>query len=253
MFALPLIARGGRNLLVTDKLGFYVARCVIGMLGMMAGFWAIVHLPLAQAIALSYSSPLFVTIGAVLFLGEIVRMRRWSAVAAGFVGVLIIVRPDANGVAGGALIAVMAAALSGMTTVSIKFLSRSEPPDRIVLLTTLLWVPLSLPGALTVWRWPDAATWPWLVLSGFLGTGGHYFWTRALRLADASLLAPFSYIQLLVVTVLAWWLFGETLDAYTATGASIIIFATLYIARREAVLARRHAVEAKAAEAEPDL
>jgi drug/metabolite transporter (DMT)-like permease len=226
---------------------------VIGMLGMMAGFWAIVHLPLAQAIALSYSSPLFVTIGAVLFLGEIVRMRRWSAVAAGFVGVLIIVRPDANGVAAGALIAVMAAALSGMTTVSIKFLSRSEPPDRIVLLTTLLWVPLSLPGAITVWRWPDAATWPWLVLSGFLGTGGHYFWTRALRLADASLLAPFSYIQLLVVTVLAWWLFGENLDAYTATGASIIIFATLYIARREAVLARRHAVEAKAAEAEPDL
>ena len=251
MFALPLIARGGRNLLVTDKLGFYVARCVIGMLGMMAGFWAIVHLPLAQAIALSYSSPLFVTIGAVLFLGEIVRMRRWTAVAAGFVGVLIIVRPD--GVAAGALIAVMAAALSGMTTVSIKFLSRSEPPDRIVLLTTLLWVPLSLPGAITVWRWPDAATWPWLVLSGFLGTGGHYFWTRALRLADASLLAPFSYIQLLVVTVLAWWLFGETLDGYTATGASIIIGATLYIARREAVLARRHAVEVKAAEAEPQV
>lgn len=251
MFALPLIARGGRNLLVTDKLGFYVARCVIGMLGMMAGFWAIVHLPLAQAIALSYSSPLFVTIGAVLFLGEIVRMRRWTAVAAGFVGVLIIVRPD--GVAAGALIAVMAAALSGMTTVSIKFLSRSEPPDRIVLLTTLLWVPLSLPGAITVWRWPDTATWPWLVLSGFLGTGGHYFWTRALRQADASLLAPFSYIQLLVVTVLAWWLFGETLDAYTATGASIIIGATLYIARREAVLARKHAVEVKAAEAEPQV
>ena len=87
-----------------------------------------------------------------------------------------------------------------MTTVSIKFLSRSEPPDRIVLLTTLLWVPLSLPGAFTVWRWPDAATWPWLVLSGFLGTGGHYFWTRALRLADASVLAPFSYVQLLIVT-----------------------------------------------------
>src|SRR6185312_9989590 len=197
--------------------------------------------------------PLFVTIGAVLFLGEIVRMRRWSAVAAGFIGVLIIVRPGADSVASGALIAVLAAAMSGMTTVSIKFLSRSEPPDRIVLLTTLLWVPLSLPGALTVWKWPDAATWPWLVLSGLLGTGGHYFWTRALRLADASLLAPFSYMQLLVVTVLAWLLFGETLDAYTATGAAIIIGATLYIARREAQLSRRHAVEAAAAEAEPQV
>ena len=253
MFALPLIAVRGRSVLTTDKLGFYVARCVIGMLGMMAGFWAIVHLPLAQAIALSYSSPLFVTIGAVLFLGEIVRMRRWSAVAAGFVGVLVIVRPDADHMVSGALIAVMAAALSGMTTVSIKFLSRSEPPDRIVLLTTLLWVPLSLPGAITVWRWPDAATWPWLVLSGLLGTGGHYFWTRALRLADASLLAPFSYVQLLVVTVMAWLLFGEALDRYTATGAAIIIGATLYIARREAKLARGHAVEVEAAEAEPQV
>jgi len=253
LFALPLVFVSGRQILVTDKIGFYIARCVIGMLGMLAGFWAIVHLPLAQAIALSYSSPLFVTIGAVLFLGEIVRMRRWSAVAAGFIGVLVIVRPGADTMAGGALIAVMAAAMSGMTTVSIKFLSRSEPPDRIVLLTTLLWVPLSLPAALTVWKWPDAATWPWLVLCGFLGTGGHYFWTRALRLADASLLAPFSYMQLLVVTVLAWLLFGETLDAYTATGAAIIIGATLYIARREASLARKHAVAVAAAEAEPQV
>jgi drug/metabolite transporter (DMT)-like permease len=251
--ALPLIAQHGWPILRTDKIGFYIARCVIGMLGMMAGFWAIVHLPLAQAIALSYSSPLFVTIGAVLFLGEIVRLRRWSAVAAGFIGVLVIVRPGTDSMTAGAMIAVMAAALSGMTTVSIKFLSRSEPPDRIVLLTTLLWVPLSLPGALTVWKWPEVATWPWLVLSGILGTGGHYFWTRALRLADASLLAPFNYVQLLVVTLLAWCLFGESVDRYTATGAAIIIGATLYIARREATLARRHAVAAPASAAEPDL
>jgi len=253
LFALPLIYLRGFDVLVTSKLGFYVARCVIGMLGMLAGFWAIVHLPLAQAIALSYSSPLFVTIGAVLFLGEIVRMRRWSAVAAGFVGVLVIVRPGAETLAAGSLIAVMAAALSGMTTVSIKFLSRSEPPDRIVLLTTLLWVPLSLPAALTVWQWPDAATWPWLVLSGLLGTGGHYFWTRALRLADASMLAPFSYTQLLVVAVLAWLLFGETLDEYTAIGSAIIIGATLYIARREAKLARQRHVEPIAASSEPQV
>ena len=254
LFALPLIYVRGREVLITDKVGFYVARCVIGMLGMLAGFWAIVHLPLAQAIALSYSSPLFVTIGAVLFLGEIVRLRRWTAVAAGFIGVLVIVRPGADSMAAGALVAVMAAAMSGMTTVSIKFLSRSEPPDRIVLLTTLLWVPLTLPAALTVWKWPDASSWPWLVLSGLLGTSGHYFWTRALRLADASVLAPFSYVQLLVVTVLAWVLFGERLDAYTATGAAIIIGATLYIARREAKLARKqHAVEAAAAEAEPQV
>ena len=111
------------------------------------------------------------------------------------------------------------------------------------ILTTLLWVPLSLPAALTVWKWPDAATWPWLALCGFLGTAGHYFWTRALRLADASLLAPFSYLQLIIVAVLAWILFGEALDRYTAIGAAIIITATLYIARREAMLARKRHTE----------
>jgi len=110
-----------------------------------------------------------------------------------------------------------------------------------------------LPAALTVWKWPDAATWPWLALCGFLGTAGHYFWTRALRLADASLLAPFSYLQLIIVAVLAWLLFGETLDRYTAIGAAIIITATLYIARREAMLARKRHAEPLAVPTEPQV
>jgi len=251
LFALPLLRVHGIGILRTDKLGFYVARCLIGMLSMLAGFWAMVHLPLAQAIALSYSTPLFVTIGAVLFLGEVVRLRRWSAVVAGFVGVLVIMRPNGAGFAVDSLVAILAAAMSGMVTISIKFLSRSEPPDRIVLLTTMLWVPLSLGPALTVWQWPQAGIWPWLVAAGALGTGGHYCWTRALKLADASLLAPLSYLQLLVVAVLAWALFGEQVDGYTALGAAIIIGASLYIARREASLARQRREEPVVVRSEP--
>lgn len=251
LFALPLLRVHGLSILKTDKFGFYVARCMIGMLSMLAGFWAIVHLPLAQAIALSYSSPLFVTIGAVLFLGEIVRLRRWSAVVAGFIGVLVIMRPNGEGFAIDSLVAILAAAMSGMVTISIKFLSRSEPPDRIVLLTTMLWVPLSLGPALTVWQWPQPGIWPWLVLAGALGTGGHYCWTRALKLADASLLAPLSYLQLLVVAGLAWLLFDENLDGYTALGAAIIIGASLYIARREARLARQRREEPVVVRSEP--
>lgn len=239
LFALPLLHVHGWQLLHTPRFGFYVMRCVLGMGGMLAGFWAIVNLPLAEAVALSYSSPLFVTIGAVLFLGEVVRLRRWSAVIAGFIGVLVIVRPGSDAFAAGSLVALLAAALTGAVTISIKSLTGSEPADRIVLLTTLLWVPLSLPAALAVWQWPHANIWPWLVLSGALGTGGHYCWTRALRLADASLLAPFSYLQLLIVAVLAWWIFGEGVDHYTAMGAAIIIGASLYIAHREHQLARQ--------------
>jgi drug/metabolite transporter (DMT)-like permease len=236
--ALPLLWRGGPRVLRTDRFGFYLARCAIGTLSMLSGFWAIAHLPLAQAIALSYASPLFVTVGAVLFLGEIVRMRRWSAVVAGFIGVLVIVRPGTAGFTAASLVALFSAAMSGTVTISIKHLSRSDPADTIVLLTTLLWVPLTLPAALAVWQWPAAALWPWLVLAGVLGTGAQYAWTHALRLADASSLAPFTYLQLLVVGALAWVLFGESPDRWTALGAAIIVGASLYIARREARLAR---------------
>ena len=234
LFALPLLRVHGLEILRTRRIGFYIVRCAVGIVSMLCGFWALVHLPLAQAVALSYSTPMFVTIGAVLVLGEVVRMRRWSAVIAGFIGVIIIVRPTAADFSNATLVALLAAALSGMVTISIKYLARTDPPDRIVLLTTLLWVPLSLPAALTVWKWPDAATWPWLVLSGALGTGGHYCWTRALKMAEASALAPLSYLQLLVVGTLAWLIFGETVDRFTVIGAVIVICASLYIAHREA-------------------
>jgi len=249
----PLLIRHGLRILRTDRLRFYALRCGISTVGMLAGFWAIAHLPLAQAISLSYSSPLFVTIGAVLFLGEIVRMRRWSAVVAGFIGVLVIVRPGTDGFTAASLVALLAAACTGTVTISVKFLSRSDAPDTIVLLTTWLWVPLSLPAALFVWQAPPAALWPWLVAIGILGTLGQYSWTHALRLADASMLAPFSYLQLVIVSVLAWFAFGETLDRYTVIGAAIVIGATLYIARREAMVARVRRVEVMSAKAEPQI
>lgn len=251
--ALPLLLRRGLCTLRTDRLGFYVVRCAIGTLSMLAAFWSIAHLPLTQAIALSYASPLFVTIGAVLFLGEIVRARRWSAVVAGFIGVLVIVRPGTDGFTAASLVALFAAAMSGAVTVSIKFLSRSDPADTIVLLTTLLWVPLTLPAALLFWQWPAGWLWPWLLLAGALGTGGQYCWTHALRIADASTLAPFSYLQLLIVAVLAWLVFDQTLDRYTAIGAAIVIGSSLYIARREAKLARQTHRDARIVRAEPQV
>ncbi|HET8897562.1 MAG TPA: DMT family transporter [Rhodanobacteraceae bacterium] len=251
--AAPLLLCGGVRMLRTDRLGFYVWRCGIGTLSMLAAFWAVVHLPLAQAVALSYSSPLFVTIGAVLFLGEVVRMRRWSAVIAGFLGVLIIVRPGSDAFEIGSVVALAGAAFAGAVTISIKFLSRSDPVDTIVLLTTWLWVPLTLPAALLVWQWPAATWWPWLVVIGVLGTAGQYTWTHALRLSEASSLAPFSYLQLVIVALLAWLAFAEIPDRYTVLGSLVVVGSSLYIMRREASLARRQRKQALAAAAEPDL
>ena len=248
LFTLPLVWRRGLDVVRTPLLGFYVVRCAVGIASMCAGFWAMVHLPLAQAVSLYYATPLFVTIGAVFVLGEVVRVRRWSAVIVGFIGVLIIVRPGTSGFSAASLIAIGAAALSGGVTISIKYLARTEPADRIVLLTQLLWVPLSLPLALTVWQWPRGDILAWAMLSGLLGTTAHMCWTRALQRADASLIAPIGFVQLPVVSVLAYLCFGETLGAGTAIGSGVIFAANLYIAQREARLARRVALEASAGE-----
>jgi drug/metabolite transporter (DMT)-like permease len=235
----PILYRHGLSILRTHKLPLYFVRCAIGIISMLCGFWALVHLPLAQAVALSYSTPLFITIGAVLVLGEVVRIRRWTAVIVGFIGVLIIVQPGTESFSTGTLIAIAGAVLSAIVAISIKFLTRTEAPDAIVLYTVLIWVPMSLIPALPVWQWPSPMVWLWVALAGFLGTGGHMLWTRANRLADASVIAPISFVQLPIVAVLAFIIFGEALGAATALGSAIIFASNFYIARREAQLARR--------------
>lgn len=239
IFILPMLVRHGPSLLRTNKLRLYAMRCMIGIVSMLAGFWAIVNLPLAQAIALSYSTPLFVTIGAVLVLGEVVRARRWTAVIVGFLGVMLIVRPGSDAFTTGSLVAVTAALASASAAISIKFLSRTEHPDAIVLYTTMLWVPMSLVPALFYWETPVGITWLWIILAGGLGTTAHMFWTRALKLGDASMLTPISFLQVLVVAVFGYFLFGEVLDRWTVLGAAIIFGSNVYIARREARLARQ--------------
>ncbi len=238
--ALPLLLKHGPGLLRTQQMPRYIVRCVLGTLSMFCGFWAIGHLPLAQAVSLSYSTPLFVTIAAVLWLGEQVRVRRWSAVILGFIGVLVIVRPGTTEFSAASLVAVSAAIISGI-----------EPADRIVILTTILWVPLSLLPALWVWEWPHGIVWLWVVLAGVLGTGGHMLWTRALKLGEVSALIPISFMQLPIVVVFGYFLFGEALDRWTVLGAAIIFGANGYIAHREASLARRAASIAPTIAAKP--
>ena len=235
----------------TKQLPRYFSRCLIGVVSMFCGFWAIGHLPLSQAISLAYSSPIFVTIAAVFLLGEKVRMRRWMAVVAGFVGMMIIVRPGSQAFSPGLLVAVAAAVLSAIVAIQIKQLSKVDGPDTIVLWTYLFWVPMSLLPALFVWHWPQGIAWLWLVLCGVFGTGGQWLWTRALKLGEVSALTPISFTQLPVVTFAGWWLFDESVDRWTIIGAVVILSSTAYIAHREAQLAKRAASHAPSEAVEP--
>ena len=235
----------------TTQLPRYFVRCAIGILSMFCGFWAIANLPLAQAISLAYSSPIFITIAAVLWLGERVRLRRWLAVIAGFIGVLVIVQPWSHAFSTGSLVAVAAAMFNAVVAIQIKQLSQVDKADTIVFWTYILWVPMSLLPTLFVWHTPEGIAWLWLVLCGVLGTIGQLLWTRALKLGDVSALTPISFTQLPVVTLAGWLLFAEKITATTLGGAAIILSATFYIAHREAVLARRLASKAPSEGSQP--
>jgi len=249
--AAPLILRHGPGFLKTTQFPRYLFRCVIGICSMLAGFWAIGHLPLAQAVSLSYSTPLFVTLAAAAMLNERVRARRWTAVALGFLGVLVIVRPWSHAFSMGSLVAVSAAVLSALVAIQIKQLSQVDKADTIVFWTYALWVPMSLLPALFVWVWPSGITWLWLVATGLMGTVGQLLWTRALKLGDVSALTPISFMQLPVVTLAGWVLFDEALDGPTLLGAGIILGSTFYIAHREAKLARQQRSNAPSEAVEP--
>jgi drug/metabolite transporter (DMT)-like permease len=248
---LPFLHRSGRAVFRTQQLPRYFVRCAIGVASMLCGFWAIGHLPMSQAVSLSYSTPLFVTIAAVIWLGEVVRRRRWTAVILGFIGVLVIVRPGTEGFSAGSLVAVAAALLSSVVAIQIKQLSRVDEPDTIVFYTYAFWVPLSLVPALFDWAWPSGIQWLWLAGIGVLGTGGQLFWTRALKLGEVSALTPISFMQLPLVTVLAWLLFDEVISVWVVVGAAIIFGANGYIAHREATLSRKSATTAPVEAAKP--
>jgi drug/metabolite transporter (DMT)-like permease len=180
-----------------------------------------------------------VTIFAALLLGEVVRARRWTAVAFGFLGVIVLLRPGADSFNAFSLIAVGAAVFNGLVSIQIKELSRTEPADRIVFWTTLLWVLMSAPFAIWKWDWPHGITWLWVVLAGVLGTVGHMLWTRALKLGEVTALMPISFMQLPLVALAGFLWFGEILDRWTVVGAAIIVGTNVYITHREAELARR--------------
>jgi drug/metabolite transporter (DMT)-like permease len=241
LFALPLLYKGGTSLLRTDRLGLYFFRCFIGLCGMLCGFWAIAHLPMSQAIALSYTTPLFVTIGAVLTLGEVIRARRISALAVGFIGTLIILQIwtfGASWLSSGVWIGLLSSLLTAGALVSIKFLSRTEPSDAIVFYMVLIMTPMSALPAYWVWQTPQGLTWLWLLLTGFFGTTAQMAMTRAYKLGDVSALTPINFVQLPLIALAAWWLFDETPNRYTWIGAGIVFASTAYIAHRESVLAR---------------
>ena len=238
VLVLPWLIKGGSALLRSRNSGFYLLRAGVGLVSMVTWFYGITVVPLATATAVNFTAPLFATIAAVLVLHEDVRLRRWSAVVIGFVGVLVIMRPGSERLDANLLILLLSAASAAMNNITVKFLVRSEPPSRIVAFFMIYLTPLSLIPALFVWQWPDPSTFGALIGLGCLGTIAHISVARALAAADASACAPFEFVRLPFAALIGFLWFGEVTDFWTWVGAAIIAVSSIYVAHREARLAR---------------
>jgi len=248
LFMLPWLARAGLGSLRTKRLASHFWRAVLGLLAMTCWFYSIALLPLAEAVALNFTVPLFATIGAVIFLREVVRARRWTATLLGFLGVLVILRPGFAEFSATMALPVVAALFMATATLLVKSLSRSESPAAIVIYMNLILTPLSLVPALFVWRWPGGSDFALLVLIGLLAAVAHILLTRAYTKADASAVMPFDYARLPFVAALAFLVFGEVPDLWTWIGAAVIGASAIYIAHREAQMAQPHGLAGTAAQ-----
>lgn len=218
-----------------QRLGGHVLRNAIHFTGQNLWILAVTLIPLAQVFALEFTTPIWVLLLSPFFLGERITALRLLAAVLGFVGILVVARPDlAGGNTAGANLGMAAAAASAvcfaLTGITTKVLTRRESIVSIMFWLTLL--QLVFGAVLALWdgvvRWPTAATWPWLVLIGVTGVVAHFCLTSALRLAPASFVMPIDFARLPLIAVAGAVLYGESIDASVLAGAAII-FAGNYI------------------------
>ncbi len=242
VFMLPWLFRRGFRVMRTERLGAHLARAVTGLSAMLSWFTVLSIMPVTEVTALSFTAPLFATVGAALLLGETVRLRRWSATGMGFIGALIILRPGVMEFTWASGLVLVAAALIATSALMVKSLSRTETPNAMVLYMALFMTPMSLVPALFVWETPDLDTFLWLVVLGGIATLAHLCINRAFAAADASAVMPFDFVRLPVAAGLAFVFFGELADLWTWIGAGVIFTSSFYIARRELLLNRETSI-----------
>jgi drug/metabolite transporter (DMT)-like permease len=200
------------------------------------GLWyeAVAWLPLATMAALGFTGPIFVTLGAVLFLRETVHWRRWVAVGLAFLGMLVIVRPGFVTLNPGMIMMLVAVPLIAGSNLVAKVAAGRDRPEVVVLWQSIVGVICFAPFGLWFWQMPTVDQCLWFLASGFFGTVGYFFITWAYRLLDISALQPITFLGIVWAALSDVLLWGKTSDGWTFVGAAIIVGATSYIAHREA-------------------
>ncbi len=234
---LPMLLTN-KGLLRLDRISTHVRRATSGFIATMGTFYAVAHAPLATALSINYTAPLFATAGAVLFLGERIRARRVAALAIGFIGMLIVVRPGALPMTSGVAAAMISAVSTAFSIIAIRSLVASDDSRAVAAWSFILNVIPSLIVAGFVWTNPPLRVWPFLLFIGCAAAVGQLSLSKAFALAEASAILPYDFVRFGLIAAAGILLFGERLDALTIVGGAIILATTIYLAVREAQVAR---------------
>ena len=204
----------------------------------MLWFYAMARIPIAEVTAIGYTSPIFTTIGAALFLGEVFHARRIAAIVIAFIGAMIILRPGFQSIELGSLAQLLAAPFFAASFLWAKKLTGTRSSEEIVVMLSIACTIVLLPGALWQWQTPTAVELFWLLLTALFATAGHYTLTRAFACAPLTVTQPVSFLQLVWASLLGYFVFAESLDPWVIVGGGIIVASVTYIFHREAAAAR---------------
>jgi drug/metabolite transporter (DMT)-like permease len=230
----PVLLRMFAAGVAPSRLGLHGLRGVAHGAAVMLWFFAMARIPIAQVTAIGFTTPIFTTIGAAIYLGEHLHARRVAAIVVSFLATLVILRPGAVSIELGALAQLAAAPLFACSFLIAKKLTETESSASIVAYMSVFVTLALLPPALLVWRTPTLTELGWLFVTAVFATAGHYTFTRAMQTVELTVLQPFSFLQLVWATLLGFYAFSEVPDVWTLTGGAIIVASVTYIAHREA-------------------
>jgi drug/metabolite transporter (DMT)-like permease len=237
LVTLPFMWHAAAGSWTTNHLPLQLVRGAVGVTSMTAWYYALGQMPLADAGALSFTTGIFVTIGAALYFGEPVGLRRWSAVVCGLLGAVIVLRPGQGVITWAAIAAVASSLLWAISLLMAKELGRYDSSLTVTFYQPLMIAPVALCATVPVWVTPSPIIWLALLAMGTAAAIGNYGYVRAMRLADASITMPVDYARLLWMVGWGYMLYSEVPDPETWLGAALIIGSALFITVREQQLA----------------
>jgi drug/metabolite transporter (DMT)-like permease len=211
----------------------HLARAILLFSATFLFFHSLKHLPIADALAIFFVNPLVVTILSALILREKVGPRRWAAVAVGFLGTMIIIRPGLIELNPGTLYALGAGTALGAYFVMTRHIAGAADAMVLTFQTSAIGAALMTLALPFLWQLPTPGQWLMLASLGVIATLGHILITKAYEHAEASLLAPLAFTEIIMATVVGWWFFGDLPDRWTALGVAVLIASAIYISWRE--------------------